>query len=426
MKIVMANKFLYRRGGAESVLFAEAELLRQAGHEVYYFSTRHPDNLSVEEARYFPEYMEIGLNKSRSDTLQKLRIAAKILYNPEVRACFRRFLAEVQPDIVHAHLIGHHLGPALLHAAAAAGVPVVQTLHDYHLVCPNYTLRRSQQSVCADTRCFGGRQWACVQHRCIQNSVAKSLVGAVELGFHRRMRWYETGIRRFLCPSRFLRDIVARDGLPEGQLIYLPNFFDGTTALGGIPNPAASVKQPERPFLFAGRLSQEKGLLTLLKAFAARPQLQLDIVGTGPEEAALRQWVAEQGVSNVRFLGYQSGEALWRLMGTAKALILPSEWYENAPMSILEAFSLGVPVIGSDIGGIPEMVQPGETGWLFPCGQTEALVDCLDQVARMSVADLEAISQACRRQVQPDAHFGQKTHLERLLNLYETVISEGS
>jgi glycosyltransferase involved in cell wall biosynthesis len=419
MRVAIVSKFLYRRGGAESVLFGEASLLRNAGHTVFFFSTRHPENIEVPESRFFPEYLELGRGGQGNSLGAKLRIAGKMLYNREAARQFDAFIQEYKPDIIHCHLIGHHLGPSLLPVARFHGIPVVQTVHDYHLVCPNYTLMRSGQSIC-DQRCFGNRYWHCVTNRCIKNSLSASLLGGIELALHRGMRWYEQGIHAFLCPSLFLKDILEAGGVPAGQLRYLPNFIDPDFS-------TTSLTDKEPIFTYFGRLSYEKGLTTLLKAFQSLPEVHLQIIGTGPEQESLEAMAETLQLQNVKFLGYQSGQPLKNHIAQSRFIILPSEWYENAPMSILEAFGAGTPVIGSNIGGIPEMLRSlpdkrnAAAGILFDSGNPESLVQSIQESLAMSGTEYQKMVESGRSSLKN--RYSPEAHLQQLLKIYQECLS---
>ncbi|HLA75426.1 MAG TPA: glycosyltransferase family 4 protein, partial [Gammaproteobacteria bacterium] len=310
------------------------------------------------------------------------------------------------PNIAHAHNVYHHISPSIFGLLKRRHIPTVLTLHDLKLACPAYKML-THDGVCE--RCKLGDLHNVVVHRCIKNSRTLSGMVWLESVMHRVLHSYSDNISRFITPSRFYLEKLVEWGWERKRFVHIPNFVDVEThhpdyALG-------------KPFLFFGRLGPEKGLATLIKA-AAQAQVALLIVGTGPEEDTLKQLAAQSG-AQVQFLGYQSGTTLHDLIRQSRAVVLPSEWYENAPMSILEAYALGRPVIGAAIGGIPELIRENETGITFESGNVQSLAAALRRFADSPDKALIEMGHSARTWVETD--FTAMNYLENLLNLYSEL-----
>ena len=402
-RLLSVNNYHYRRGGAEVVFLEQNRLFEEIGWDVVPFAMRHPDNLPSPYARYFVDEIEHGRDYG---AMRKLRSAASIVYSREARARLRALIAAAPPDVAHVHNIYHHLSPSFLPVLKAAGVPIVMTVHDLKLACPAYTML-SHGSLCE--RCRGGRIHNVALHRCIKGSAALSGLVLVETALHRMLGLYRRTIDRFVAPSRFYIDKLCEWGWPRDRFVHIPNFVDSDRLAFG---PEAG-----RGFLYAGRLSPEKGLDTLVRA-GARAGQSVILVGTGPMEASLRALAAETG-ADVRFLGYRTGTDLHAVMRGARAVVMPSTWYENAPISLMEAYALGRPVIGSRIGGIPELVREGETGSTYPAGDVDALAAQMRRFAELPDERLRGLGAAARTWVEAD--FSRDAYRARLLDLYREL-----
>lgn len=404
-RILCVNNYHYLRGGAESVYFSHMDLMQELGWETACFSMRHPDNLPSPWSEYFVDEIEFGRDYAWHE---KATRAAKVIYSHEARRQLARLLADFKPDVAHLHNIYHHLSPSILPLLKQAGVPVVLTAHDLKLACPAYRML-SDGKICES--CRGGNLLNVVTKRCIKGSFAASAVIGAEAIFHRILNTWQNNIDRVIVPSLFYRDKLIAWGWPSHQLTYIPNYID------------ASAFQPDfqagRYFLYFGRLSAEKGIATLIRANAIAGTT-LKIAGTGPFLEEARELAFQSG-AQVEFMGHQSGEALRALVRGARAVVLPSEWYENAPMSLLEAYASGKPVIGADIGGIPELIIDAQTGWLFRSGDEQHLAAQLTQVQRLENESIEIMGKRCRSHVQD--HFSRGMHATALVALYEEVMA---
>lgn len=400
MKILLANKFFFPNGGSEVVMFQERDFLKREEHTVVDFSMRDERNLASDYADYFVERQDY---RSAGKT-GKLKSALTFVHSPEAVRKIGALIEATRPDLLHCHNIYHQLTPSIIGAAKAHGVPVVLTLHDYKPVCPAYT-RLSNGQPCS--ACVGGDFAPVLKQRCAEGSLGKSALLYAEVVVQRWLGNYEK-VDRFIAPSRFMRDSVLHRFRDE-QVALLYNGVD----LDGIEASGCD----EGYMLYLGRLSHEKGIETLLRAHAAaNGAWPLVVAGTGPlaDDFKLKYETA-------KFVGHLGGAALQETMAGAAAVVVPSEWYENCPMSVLEAMAYGKPVVGSRMGGIPELVAEGETGLLFAAGDAVQLRERVDWL----MAD-PARRQAMGRQarVRVEKEFSLEKHNAGLMAIYQSVLDK--
>ena len=401
MRILMASKFWYLRGGLERVMFDEIDLLEAAGSEVAHFSTSHPDNVASPWSEYFAPYIELGQHADL-DARRSIVALTRMFYNIEAARRFMRLLCDFRPHVVHVHGIHRQLSPSILVAARRAGVPVVQTLHDYHSVCPCDTLLRGGVEACVPPRCGAVNIMPCVQHRCVRNGLVSSAASAAELLWRRWAMCYADLVAAFIAPSRFLAETVWAGGWRRPPVTVVPNAV-----------PVQESSAPGDFFLYAGRLSGEKGVATLLAA-SARTGVPLVVAGDGPWADHL--W--RVAPANARFVGRASAPEVARLMADCLAAVVPSEWPENAPMAVLEPMAASRPVLATRVGGIPELVRDGIEGVLVPPGDADALARAMLRLT--SDRGLAArLGRAGRQRVLE--RFTPAAHLRGLLQVYRRV-----
>ncbi len=403
-RLLNINNYFYRRGGAETVFFDHTALFEEIGWDVVPFAMRHEKNLPSPWSDYFVSEIEYGREIGLKE---KVLQATKVIYSFEAQRNLKRLIDKTRPDVAHAHNIYHHISPAIFSTLKDAGVPVVMTAHDLKLACPSYKMLRDGR-ICED--CKGGRIHNVVVNRCVKDSLQLSGVVFAETLLHRSLGLYRNKVDRIVVPSRFYREKLIEWGWPAEKLVHVPNFVDVDRF---------STKWHESDyFVFAGRLAPEKGISTLIRA-AAKARQKLIIAGTGPEEDALKALARSAG-AEVVFAGHLSGDVLFRLIGQSLALVLPSEWYENAPISILEAYALGRPVIGAAIGGIPEMVREGETGLTAAAGSVDDLTRTLADLAARSAKERAQMGQAGRAWISNE--FSRAAYRQRMFDLYQSLI----
>lgn len=399
-KLLNVNNYHYRRGGSDVVYLEHAALMESLGWDSAYFSMHHPQNLATPWSEYFVDELEFGHSYG---LLDKIAMAGKAVYSFEAQRKLGRLLDAFRPDLAHLHCIYHHLSPSILPTLSKAGVPVVMTAHDLKLACPAYKML-NEGGICE--RCKDGSVLNVIQHRCVRNSLGASTIVALESGLQRRMDTYRKYLDKVVVPSRFFMEKFIEWGWPRDKFVYIPNYVD---AARFTPH-----YEPGRYFLYFGRMAPEKGVATLLRA-AHRAGVPLKLAGTGPIQDELKALNAELG-GQAEFLGFQSGAALHTLIAEARAVVLPSEWYENAPMSVLESCALGTPVIGADIGGIPEMIEPDVTGWTFASRDVDGLAALLARVAALPDAAVAERGRAARAMVAQ--RFNQDNYVSAMLALY--------
>lgn len=401
-KLLSLNTYYYRRGGADAVFFDHDRLFQQLGWETAMFAMRHNQNEPSPWSEYFIDELEFGHSYS---LMQQIAMAGKVIYSLEARRKLARLLDRFQPDIVHSHCIYHHISPSVLPLLKERGIPVVMTAHDLKLACPAYKML-NRKGICE--KCRGGNLLPVIANRCVRDSLAVSALVAVESMAHRLFGLYRHYLDRVVTPSLFFRVKLMEWGWPQEKLVYIPNFIHAD-------NFTPQFK-PGSYFFYFGRLAPEKGIKTLIKA-AQQTKVALKIAGTGPEEDSLK--TLADGHNNIEFLGHCGGERLWSLVRGARAVILPSEWYENAPMSVLEACACGKPSIGARIGGIPELIREEETGLLFESGNSADLASCLERIACQPDSDLMTMGRAAREYVL--THFNERHYGHSMLDLYASL-----
>ena len=408
MRILMCNSFHYLRGGAERCFLDLMGLLREQGHEVVPFSMQHERNLPSDYEGYFISHIDYpSLMGSDVSMLTRLKAMGRILYCKEAAEKIDRLIRDTQPDIAHVHGIAHETSPSILPVIKRHGLPVVQTLHDYKLLCPN-TSFVTHGEICE--RCKGGRFYNATRFRCKRGSLPASVMATVEAYAHKSSRVYERNVDRFISPSEFLARKVAGFGITT-DMVTIPNFIN--------IDSFTPVYAPEPYYVFAGRLVDVKGIRTLVRAAEKVRKGRLCIAGSGDLRQELEDYVADRGLDHITFLGHLATDKLIELFRYAAFTVTPSEWYENYPMSVLEALACGTPVIGAQIGGIPEIVRDGETGLIFPPGDVDALakkieylLDNPDESIRMGRVGRSQIEQIN----------GPASHYAATLAVYEDLL----
>ena len=381
LRVLVAHNAYQRRGGEDSVMEAEVSLLRARGHDVEVY-LRHNDELR-----------DLGALAAGKNTIWSSRTGTDLA----------RIVAGFRPDVVHAHNTFAVISPSLYAAAARARVPVVQTLHNYRLLCLQAMFLRDGQ-VCED--CLGRFPWRGVWHRCYRGSASQSVGVAAMIGVHRAMGTYRSKVSRYIVLSEFSRTKFIAGGLPGERISVKPNCID-------VPAP-----QPVRRrsgALFVGRLSPEKGIRVLARAAAGRPHAAIDVIGAGPEQESL------QGVPGLRLCGWQIPEAVYARMREAAYLVMPSIWFEGCPVTVVEAFACGLPVIASRLGALPEIVRAGETGLLFEAGNADDLAHKMAW-AEANPEELARMGRAARQEYE--LKYTPAKNYEMLMSIYREAMEE--
>jgi len=403
VKVLVANKFHYVKGGAERYYFELARILERKGHTVVPFAMKHEMNEPTEYSDFFVS--GVSFDGESGNSLAK---AARVIYSAEASRKIAALAAKARPDVAHLHNIAHQLSPSVLYGLKRRGVPVVQTLHDYKVVCPNY-----QMFVEGDTceRCAAWKYYPAVAHRCMHGSLPFSLVVCVEAYVHQILGTYRRLVDLFIAPSRQLLERVVAHGVDRERIVHLPYAIE--------LDEYAPRYDSEDYAVYLGRLSIGKGLETLVRAAARARDVEIRVLGDGPMADGLRHEVEARSLGNVRFLGYRSGEELTSIVAGSRFVVVPSECFENSPLTVYEASALGKPVVGSRMGGIPELVVDGETGVLFEPKDDAELADRMTSLWN-DPARASAMGRAARERAERE--FAPARHYEAIKRIYERVM----
>lgn len=405
MKILQINNVHYRRGGADAVYLNTAELLIQHGDEVVFFNMLKKDNLPCKDEKYW-----VSSLSSRGGGLKSKLIELRNFFdNPEAKRKIEELIIAEKPDIAHIHLFwGMGISPSITKVLRKYQIPLVHTAHDYHMICPVALLMDSKGQVCE--ACKGKHYYKAMLKGCSHNGRVATCIKAAEQYYHNWKYNPVDVLQGIIYVSNFSRKkhLEYMPSLANVKSIVLYNFNHI-----GEPRKDFSGKY----YLYYGRLALEKGLFILLEAFRLNPSLSLKIVGAGPLEHSLRQ----QLPSNVEMLGPKYGDELFNLVKGAKYVCVTSECYENNPLTIVEAYSMGVPVIGSRLGGITEIIQDRETGFLFEHKNAVELSECLKKADTLS--EDQYIIMCSKAYSFAQENFSGASHYERLISFYKEVIS---
>lgn len=365
MKILMVNKFLYPNGGSETYIFQIGEYLSAHGHEVQFFGMEHKGRIVGNHMESYTTDMDFHGNK-----LSKLTYPFKIIYSREARRKIRLVLEDFQPDVVHLNNINFQITPSIIYEIRdyekkmGRRMQIIFTAHDYQWVCPNHMMYIPATGEICD-KCIRYGYTSCTKYKCIHNSTIKSLLGTLEAKYYANRKTYGM-VDTIICPSQFLYNQFGKNLLLKDKLVMLHNFINMDTDQIKTKLPD---NLPENYVIYFGRYAAEKGIATLLKACRQLPEIAFIFAGNGPLEKEVNQ------VTNIQNVGFLSGTALKELIQKASFSIYPSEWYENCPFSVMESQMYGTPVIGANIGGIPELIVEGRTGELFKSGDGKELRD---------------------------------------------------
>lgn len=406
MKVMQVNKFWRVRGGSERYVFELSRMLTERGHEVIPFAMQDPANEPSQYSSLFVSPVELS-DPYRMPLWKRLATAGRILNSKESENRIATVADMSTPDIAHMHNIYHHLSPSILRPLVDRGVGIVMTIHDYKLVCPALRFYNKGE-VCE--RCRPYRYLSCVTGRCVHGSRGASALCATEMFFHDLTHAYTGRIDRFIAPSHFVAGKLVTRGFDPEKIVVIPNFVDPSRWQPG-PEGGDYV-------LFSGRLTQEKGIETLIRAMAGLPDIPLKVAGSGMTESVTRSVARDLGADNVEFLGFKSEDEVRRLVQGSRFVCVPSEWYENAPMSALESFACGKPVIGSRIGGIPEMVREGETGLLAEAGDVD---DLRRQIKRLWDDPGLAVEMGRNARRLTETEYSPESHYNKIIKTYQEV-----
>ncbi len=411
MKVLFINNFFSSYGGAEAIMIKEAEYLRAKGHEVYFFAVNRQPYFEedYEYAHFFPEFTDY---KSLSG-IDSFKCFLKPFYNKNARDRLSCFLDIIKPDVVHLHNIYYHITPSVIEPCKTRDIPMVMTLHDPRLMCPGGTLMYRSKTYCKEQVCLSGNIFPCVINRCRNNSIKSSVIAAAENLFVKLNRFYDS-VDVFLCPSQAMKNLAVKSGISERRTLVLNNFVSDS-ALSSAPE-----YKHKGYFLYVGRLAPEKKVDLLIEAMRRFPFIKLHIAGDGPEKKNLLNLARRINASNVCFLGYLNGVELEQQYKNCIATVLPCDWFESFGLTIIESFAYGKPVIGSNVGAIPELVEHNENGFVFQPGNKDELIQAIKKLYRDSSMVVE-IGKKCRQKAVD--FYSLELHGDRLLGIYNELIT---
>ena len=344
MKILFVHDFYRNFGGEDAVALAERQMLENRGQELTLY---HRHNVEVDTY----------------SSWSRMAFPAQTIYSLRTRKEIVDLALRSRPDFAYIHNVFPLISPSLYHILHSKDIPSLQVMHDFRFFCPNgwfYT----RGGICE--RCKHGNYLNAVRYRCYRDSHSLSALYALSIGLNRMGGLLEK-INGFICLTEFSRQKLLEIGLPKHKLFVRPNFIDSSL-------PAATPGTGDY-VLYLGRLSPEKGLWTLVRAFEKLKSIKLKIVGTGPLESSLRVYLRENNINNVELLGFKQGAEKWQILRDSLFLVVPSQWYETFCMVALEAYVAGKPVVASNLGSLPYVVEDGRTGLLFNPGDPDDLAE---------------------------------------------------
>jgi glycosyltransferase involved in cell wall biosynthesis len=411
MKILMVDKYYFVKGGVERYIFELKKVLESHGHDVIPFSMKSNLNEDSPYSKYFVENIDFNIESKVEKFLQSFRITGRVIYSFHAKKKLKQLIQKTRPDIAHLHMIDHQISPSILHVLKRYKIPALQTVHQYKFVCPNARMYIDHKNEICE-RCLGGKFYHSLLQRCHKHSLLASALVTIESYFHHLIKIYDT-IKLFHVPSQFIGKKLEEGGIPVSKIHYQLLTID-------LDNYACNTKSSDY-IVYYGRLSPEKGVLTLLKAFQKlRTNVPLKIIGEGPERSVLETYKNQNCMKNVTFLGYQSGKQLIESLANSMFVVVPSEWYENSPLTIYESFALGKPVIGARIGGIPEFIQDGVNGYLFQSGNVNELASKMETL----LEDTKKVFELGKNAREfAENHFAPEIHYKRLLSVYHTLLN---
>jgi glycosyltransferase involved in cell wall biosynthesis len=408
MKILFVNKYYRPSGGPETVMLQAKERLESTGNRVAVFSMQDEKNLSTPYSRYF--VCNVDYNGS-SSVFDKAKMTLNMFYSLEAKKKMELLLEEEKPDLAHLHNIYHQISPSILPVLKKRGIPVVMTLHDFKLLCPNYTFLRNGNPC---ESCEGKHFYKAVVHKCVKDSYWKSLVCSVEMYFHRFLKIYQDCVDAFITLSEFSREKMIQYGIPEEKLFLLPNCVE--------PPSNGKEKTPGEYVFFLGRLSEKNGVLTLIQAMEKAKEVPLVVAGEGELLSGLREYVRQKNLDNVTLSGFLKGTKLDQMLENSLFTVFPAICYHNCPMSVLESFAYGKSVIGSNLGSVPELIEDGINGLLFEPKNVEELAGKIRYLYYHPLL-AEKMGIAAREKVEEK--YSEEEYYKKLFGLYDRLIKNG-
>ena len=402
MRILLVNKFHWLKGGSEKYYFELAELLKEHGHEIAFFSMKDEKNITTGDKEFFVD--KIDLNKG-----SKLK-AFNVIYSKANYKKMKKALDDFKPDIVHVNNFQRQLSASIIKAIKKKNIPIVFTAHDVQAVCPAITMLDNEKCICE--KCKGGKYINCIKKKCNKGSTLKSILGAIEGYYYRFKKIYIKKINCIITPSQFCKSKLVEDGIPDHKIKAIHNFVD--------------LKQydleviDEGYALYFGRLSKEKGVLNLINAFSKLESGVLYIAGEGPEKENIEKIICENNLQErVKLLGFLNSDEMKETIRKCRFVVVPSICYENCPYSVMEALAIGKPVIGTNLGGIPELIEEAKTGLAYKFDD----IDDLASKMKIFFEDSELAKQFGKNAKEEAKElYGKEKYYQRILDIYDNFV----
>ncbi|BBB33401.1 group 1 glycosyl transferase [Thermotomaculum hydrothermale] len=411
IKVLQINNYHYLKGGSETVYLKTGELLQRKGHDVIFFSVRDKEILDTKHSSYFINPVDF----KNLPFFKKVLMVKRFFYSKDAANSLEKLILDTKPDIAHLHIFYGRLSLSILPVLKKHKIPVVMTVHEYRMLCPMYLMLDRKGKICE--KCAKGNYFHCVFKRCNRGKLLDSMGVSFECFFRDLFFPYEKHIDKFIMVSKFImkKHIKYKPELEE-KSVQIYNFinFDKLTP----------YHSHENYYLYFGRLSKEKGIFTLLKAWKNFPELKLKIAGSGNEEANLKRMIKENNLKKIKLIGLKKDKELEEIGRKAKFVIVPSEWYENNPMSVIESLALGTPIIGANIGGIPELISDGLTGFLFESKNTSSLIRAIEKAEILDEHKYKEFSKSAHSFAKEN--FNSEIYYNKLLEVYNNVNSAKS
>lgn len=399
LTVLNISQNYYIRGGCDRYFFTMGELLQKHDNNVIPFTAASPKNEPTEWEQYFPR----GADFENPGPIDLVRF----VYSRDANSSIQRLLSKVDVDIAHFHVYHGKLTASILGSLKKAGIPLIQTLHDYKLTCPIAT-HLSGDNICE--ACEGKKFLRAIPKRCNRRSLARTLLSVSESYVSRHLGNVDK-FDHFISVSNFLRKKMIQYDIPEDKISTVHNFVD-------VSNFTPNYSEGDY-VLYFGRVDRSKGIFTLIEAAESLKQFPLYIAGEGEAMPEVERFIEQNGCEHIHLLGFKHGDELRELILNSTCTVLPSEWYENCPMSVLESFAYGKPVIGADIGGIPELINHGDDGFLVPSGDVEQLRDRLQWMSENKTQATE-MGKTARKKMENE--FNADIHYEKIMNVYRKFI----
>lgn len=402
MRVLLVNKFHYLKGGSEKYYFELAELLKENGHEVAFFSMKDERNIKTGCKEYLVEPIDLN-NGSRLK-------AFDVIYSKANKIKMEEALEDFKPDIVHLNNFQRQLSASIIEPIKRRNIPIVFTAHDMQAICPASAMLYNGK-ICEE--CIEKGYNSCIKKSCIKDSKLKSVLAVLESKYYRKNKIYKK-IDYIITPSEFIKGQLLKGRIQYNKIETIHNFVRS--------KPRIEVNQDKEYAFFFGRLSIEKGILNLLNALKNIDSGNLLIAGDGPERENIEQYIKENNLENrVQLLGHLNQDEIRRYIQESKFVVVPSIWYENCPYSILETMEIGKPIIGSRIGGIPELIKENENGFLYNYYDIDALSKYMKELFENK--DLST-KQSQKSRKLFEEKYNERIYYNKILDTYENLIKE--